>query len=131
MFPDNDDYDVQTMLTRIEDILRAHATHSGEEGDDEAYVYMRQLLVRHKNIKNQLPNIVRRSRNLEQFWDFIGSKFSTYKERRAYIQSQFEPIYDFIEGFEVNPLIADKVDPEISSDKSRPDMDSERYLLSR
>ena len=48
-------------------------------------------------LKSVLPSWIRVNRDLAQFWQFIKYKFSTYRERRIFIWSEFAPMLELLE----------------------------------
>lgn len=49
-------------------------------------------------ISGFVPRMVKTCREPNQFWGFISSKFSTYKERKQYIWDEFSPLLDRLEA---------------------------------
>lgn len=71
----------------------------GESGIDYAeYLRIRKLLLANESIKHLLPKFVQRHRSPDEFWNFIQPKFKTYRERRGYLQDEFESLLTFLEG---------------------------------
>lgn len=53
--------------------------------------------------KELLPNWIITNRNLDQFWQFIKYKFSTYAERRNFIYSELNPLLHYLETKQTLP----------------------------
>ena len=53
------------------------------------YKSLRQELTNHQVTKEALPRFVYTCRDLDQFWQFIKYKYSTYQERRDFIWQEF------------------------------------------
>jgi hypothetical protein len=75
--------------------LLSYAT--GGNGDHNRYQHLRKELLADSDISEKLPRFVLTCRDLGQFWPFIQSKFSTYRERRQYIWSEFAPLLEYLE----------------------------------
>lgn len=50
-----------------------------------------------------LPEWFRSKRSLNQFWQFIKNKYSTYAERRRYLWEEFDPLLRSLETGGINP----------------------------
>ncbi|EFC54306.1 abortive infection family protein [Enterobacter cancerogenus] len=77
-------------------IMISTATNGTTPADD--YAELRNYFLDNPLYKSLVPSFVRKSRSLDQFWQFIKSKFPSYAERRTYIWAEFTPLLDFIEG---------------------------------
>ncbi len=89
----------------LQNLLIDHAT--GARGDDKEFEKLRSFFVKNPETKGVIPEFVRTCRTLSQFWSFIQPKFSSYKERRSFIYSEFVKLLDFLEG--KTPVSADNV----------------------
>ena len=72
--------------------------------DDEIYSLTRTKILSNKSIAQLLPDWVSTHRTKDQFWAFIKVKYSSYKERREYIWSEFAKIFEFLEKTTNSPL---------------------------
>ena len=79
----------------LQNLLVSHAT--GETGDGDEYRQLRTELLREPLVKDRLPPLVRRHRDLGQFWQFIKGKFPSYRERREYLWEEFRPALELLE----------------------------------
>lgn len=82
----------EPVLTRVEAtkyFLREVAT--GGRGDDRRYKAYRRALEKSLGSDN-LPEIVRDCPGIGDFWERITSMFSTYAERREYLDREFTPL---------------------------------------
>ncbi|MCY2562315.1 abortive infection family protein [Klebsiella pneumoniae] len=77
-------------------IMISIATNGDTPADD--YAELRDYFLANPLYKPLVPSFVRKSRSLDQFWQFIKHKYPTYAERRTYIWEEFSPLLDFIEG---------------------------------
>jgi len=79
----------------LQDMLISHAT--GGEATDWAYTSLRRELMNNATLQHLLPEFVRKSRDLAQFWQLIKFKFQHYAERRQFIWDEFRPLLDALE----------------------------------
>jgi hypothetical protein len=86
-------------IESLQNIVLARAT--GQEQFEDDYRTLRIELIRDEVIKPLLPRFIVTCRSLSQFWAYIKTKFSTYKERREYIWSEFSSL---LEGLEKGTL---------------------------
>jgi hypothetical protein len=82
--------------TMIQNILIARATTPS--ADDVAYRLLRADFMADNELQPLLPAFVRTSRDLSQFWSYIGTRFASYQERRTHIYQGFQPLLDHLEG---------------------------------
>lgn len=94
--------DLFNKVTLMQNCLIDCAT--GRDYNINDYVETRKLLLADKKLKAFLPDFVSNCRTAEQFWPFIQSKYSTYKERRQFIWDSFNKLLSIIENGENNPL---------------------------
>lgn len=87
---------------RLRSVLTARAT--GEGNDDTEYRGLRRQLVAAPGVRSRLPRFVVRSYTLGEFWNYIQPKFSRYRERRAHIAQEFEPLIAYLESGATTPL---------------------------
>lgn len=85
-----------SQVEAIHQILEDQAT--GGNVDEDNYITLRNQLLIEQNIKQYLPQIIQDCRKPLDFWDFIKNQFSTYSERRNYLNKQFAPVYRFLES---------------------------------
>ena len=91
-------------VMQLESILRARATHKHGSEDADLYKTLRECLLDVDRVNSLVPQCVRTCRTLDQFWEFIKPKFAHYAERRAYLSSEFEPLLEYLEGFNSSPI---------------------------
>lgn len=84
----------------LKNIMIARAIHKHKESDEEHYKELRTYFINYK--KDIVPDIVRRNRDFNQFWQFIKYEFSTYAERIKYINDEF---VNFLEKLEEEKII--------------------------
>lgn len=87
----------------LQRILTNHATQDGPS-NDEHYRALRKRFLDRADTQEHIPSWVRTNSDLQQFWQFIKHKFSTYRERREFIWSEFRPLLDYLEGLAISPL---------------------------
>lgn len=71
---------------------------------NEDYRQLRRCLMDNESAKQLLPSWVRTCCGLDEFWDFIKPKFASYRERRAFLSAQFEPLLGELEASDTSPL---------------------------
>ncbi len=88
----------------LKNTLIGHATQDKCGGTGEDYIKLRQyFLYDHPATKDLLPQWVRNNRDVAEFWQFIKYKFSTYAERRQFIQQEMNALLDFCESKQTFP----------------------------
>jgi hypothetical protein len=103
MFTDTEEKSLLEKVQRLQDGLVAFATGGKFDGHDPVYQRLRRELLERADVRDKLPDFVRRYRDLGQFWQFIKAKFKTYAERRDFIWSSFSPLIDYLEAFDRSP----------------------------
>lgn len=76
----------------------------GGSFDDQLYSAVRTKLIENKSIEQLLPSWIKTKRTVDQFWDFIKGRFSTYAERKAFLWEEFSPALNYLEGKTTSPL---------------------------
>ncbi len=79
----------------LQNMLISRAT--GGVPQDTDYQTLRRYFFSDPVLKHLLPDFVRTSRDLSQFWGHIKQAASTYQARRALIWEAFQPLLDHIE----------------------------------
>ena len=82
-------------------MLVSHAT--GGRGDDLEYKKLRRELIASPRIVKLLPRLVHVCRDLSEFWNFIQPKFARYRERREYLQNEFDQLLTMLETESATP----------------------------
>jgi hypothetical protein len=103
MFDDAGEQTPIDKVQRLQDGLVAFATGGKFDGDDPVYQRLRRELLDQTDIRDKVPEFVRRYRDLGQFWQFIKSKFKHYAERREFIWGNFSPLIEYLEAFDRSP----------------------------
>ncbi len=78
----------------LQNILISQAT--GGDCKNQDYILLRKIMFE-SSFSNLVPDFVRHNRDLNQFWQFIKNKYSTYAERRAFIYDEFQKLINAIE----------------------------------
>ena len=81
---------VQDMLA----LLKARAC--GRDVEPHAYLDLRTCLIG-PDVSPYLPSWLTGIRDIDQFWDYIQPKFGTYRDRRAYLDKEFDAIFRHLE----------------------------------
>ena len=90
-------------VQRMQDRLVSQSTGGGFDGGDLEFKRLRNELLERPDIKEKLPDFVRRFRDLHQYWQFIKGKYGTYQERREFLWDSFRPALDYLEAFDRAP----------------------------
>lgn len=101
-----DEFEERTYLDkiiRLQSGLVACATGGVFDGGDAVYKRLRRELLERDDIANKLPDFLRRSRDIGQFWEFIKHELKTYAERRTFIWNGFHAALEYLETNERNP----------------------------
>jgi hypothetical protein len=80
------------------DCLIRVATDGAWGEETISYKVLRADLLLENRLKTKLPDCVRRCRDIQTFWSFIKTKFSTYESRRQYLRAKFEPLLSMLES---------------------------------
>jgi hypothetical protein len=80
----------------LQNLLVDHAT--GGSADGAHYQSLRKHFLDLPAVRAFLPDLVRKHRDLGQFWQFIKLKLGTYAARRTFIWEQFGPLLDHLES---------------------------------
>ena len=100
------------------DNLIAHVTNGAFEGGDDAYRQLRVALRQDPALAPLIPESVRSSTNLQQFWSTL-KQWPHYQERREYLWKEFAPLIAYLEAPQPSPL-AEMVEFQLS--KVSPDL---------
>lgn len=97
--------EVKNQIIQIENCLVDCATGGERNANAEKnYKTLRDKLLRlvyttsDTRFKELFPDLIQNHQTLNVFWNMIGTKFKTYRERRSYINEVFSPIQQYIES---------------------------------
>ena len=85
----------QELYKKAEDLqnyLVGYATSDNYGSYD--YQELRTALLSNPITKDLVPNFVKKSRDIGQFWAFIKHKFAHYQERRTFLWDEFRPLLE-------------------------------------
>jgi len=85
----------------LQNMLVSRAT--GGVPDDTAFQELRRFFFGTPALKPLLPDFVRSSRDLSQFWGHIKGAAATYQARREIIWEAFQPLLDHLEAGDRTP----------------------------
>ena len=85
----------------LQNLLIARAT--GGPGDEATYQALRRYFFDDPAIKPLLPEFIRTSRDLSQFWGYIKPAADNYQLRREIIWEAFQPLLDHLEAGHRSP----------------------------
>ncbi|MGD9107891.1 MAG: abortive infection family protein [Gammaproteobacteria bacterium] len=80
----------------LQNMLISTAT-GGQSQRDDQYKKLRRYFMESEHA-NLLPFWVKSNRDLGSFWPFIQEQFSTYRERRAFIRTEFDRLLSALEA---------------------------------
>jgi hypothetical protein len=103
MFDETNERTPLEKAQRLQDGLVAFATGGQFDGSDPLYQRLRRELLEQADIRDKVPDFVRRYRDLGQFWQFIKSKFAHYAERREFMWDSFRPLIEYLEALDRSP----------------------------
>jgi len=101
-----DEFEERTLLDkvlRLQNGLIGIATGGGFEGGDKVFQRLRRELIEHSELRDKLPDFVRRCRDSDQFWQYIKFEHETYAARRNAIWTAFHPAIEYLELKERSP----------------------------
>ena len=76
-------------------LLKAKAT--GKESSESEFKQIRHELLSNNSLVTRLPSWLKLTRDLDSFWDFIQPKFSTYQDRRVFLDQEFSELSNQLE----------------------------------
>ena len=86
----------------------------GDKIDRDEYLTLRRELMEDPETLRLLPRFVRTCRNRVEFWSFIQPQFKSYRERRDFLQVQFEPLLSNLEECKaLPPVISARTEPRV------------------
>jgi serine/threonine-protein kinase len=85
---------LRDIVEELKSGLTRHAT--GGKFDDDEYRRLRKILLG-SSIASLVPEFIRKSRDLSDFWAFIQPLLPTYRERRSYLNEHFEKILEQVD----------------------------------
>ncbi|WP_396212760.1 abortive infection family protein [Flavobacterium sp.] len=87
--------ELQISVEAFQNLLIDVATNQNR--DNDTYIQLRKGIISNEEIKSFLPDFVFTARTVEQFWQYIKLKFSTYPERREFIWNEFSKVLNYLE----------------------------------
>src|SRR5688500_11380947 len=100
MLIDEEETTVLEKVQRLQDGLVAFSTDGDFDGGNAVYKRLRRELLDRADLRDKVPEFIRRYRDLSQFWHFIKTKFRHYAERRDFLWDSFRPLIDDLEAFD-------------------------------
>lgn len=89
--------ELQEKIESFQNLLVDIATSGNRPDEEENFKKLRTVLIANSEIKNQLPDFVKTTRTVSQFWQYIKGKFKTYAERKEFIWNEFSAVLDYLE----------------------------------
>jgi hypothetical protein len=88
-------------IETLQNLLISQAT-GGKENNTE-FIRLRKIILDASILDNVIPNFLKTCRSIDQFWNFIKHKYSTYAERRDFIYKEFHPMLYLLESNHISP----------------------------
>jgi eukaryotic-like serine/threonine-protein kinase len=85
---------IRDVVEELKSGLTRRAT--GTEWDDDEYRRLRKTLLG-SSLTSLVPEFIRKSVDLNDFWAFIQPLFPSYRERRRYLNEQFEKLLEQVD----------------------------------
>lgn len=82
-------------------MLASRAT--GGSPDNREYAQLRAMLMNDPVLQRLAPGFVRTCRSLDEFWQFIKRHADNYADRRSFIWTQFQPLFEHLESSARSP----------------------------
>lgn len=82
----------------------------GGSSDSSLYVKARSMLLNDPALAKLTPRWLKSCRHTGDFWGMIKQKFAHYAERREWLRTEFEPIFEVLEGSNARPADATSSD---------------------
>jgi len=95
---------------------------TGTESSEDEFALLRSYFVNSPDLVKLLPPWFPSKRSLDQFWNFIKNRFSTYAERREYLWSEFNPLMTRLESQQARRILDE------TSEKPLPPFEDGRLL---
>jgi len=94
--------DLALVAEQMKNMLVACAT--GGRADEMDYQRFRRALLDDPKAKARTPRFIETCRASDEFWEFIKHKFPSYRERRQFLWSEFNPLIEFLEQQARSPM---------------------------
>ena len=102
----SDDESDLDCTVRLQNALISVATGTAPQTIDRDYRAIRARLSNRADLKEKLPDFVRRCGDSAQFWGWIKYEYQKYQERRDVIWAAFRPLIDYLEAQDRTPGVA-------------------------
>ena len=100
-----EDSDLDSAM-RLQNALISVATGTPPQTIDRDYRTIRARLSSRADLKEKLPDFVRRCGDAAQFWGWIKYECQKYQERRDVIWAAFRPLIEYLEAQDRTPGVA-------------------------
>lgn len=96
--------ELQEKIESFQNLLVDIATSGNRPEEEENFKKLRTVLITNSEINSQIPDFVKTTRTVSQFWQFIKGKFKTYAERKDFIWNEFSAVLDYLEEKQNNNI---------------------------
>lgn len=84
-------------VMKLQAMLASRAT-AGSDYDEEEFQELREKIILQTDLQDYIPDFLFTCRTLDQFWNYVKKpKFSSYDERRGFLQNEFNPLLSNLE----------------------------------
>ena len=96
--------DLIKTVSLLQELIISRVLDKLEQGSDEAFIQLRNELIKINNLKPYLPTLVKNSRSLDQANDYLKNTFNSYEECKQHIYDDFNELFDVLESLDTTPL---------------------------
>ncbi|CAM4347426.1 TIR domain-containing protein [Pseudoalteromonas ostreae] len=82
-------------LNQLVNLITGYLT--GETVDEKEFSDVRKIILANKELFDLTPSWLKKYRTLKSLWGFIQPKYSTYAERRSFVDEEFSDAFNSIE----------------------------------
>lgn len=90
------------LIQYLQNGLISRAT--GGSFNNVIYQDIRAKIIKNQSLIRYLPQWIKTCRDIDQFWGFIKTKYSSYAERREFIWNEFSELLNFLELQNITPI---------------------------
>ena len=88
----------------IQELLIARAMDEHHQGANDTFLELRNEIIAIKSLSQYIPNILKNSRSLDQFSEYLKYNFNSYQDCKNLIYNEFNELFDVLENLDTTPL---------------------------
>ncbi|MFX1825695.1 abortive infection family protein [Acinetobacter sp. AS5] len=96
--------DLIKKVSLLQELLIARALDKIEAGADDAFIQLRHEIISIRSLKTYIPTILKNSRSLDQFNEYLKNTFNSYADCKQFIYDEFNELFDILENTDSAPL---------------------------